>query len=220
MIEIKTYNFRNEFCKKLHIPANQINNRRDELLEWLKGFYRYEISLNKRPITITVLEVYGEYKPMPKHVNQKEQTQEKIDKYEKFTIAALGPTFKPNSKTKIARDAIDDFGYEQFGHTSAEAVARRYIKEPFDKYGETDNKYVWVYFSNYEPMDPAVVSDWHVIMNEFHIGEKQASLAFYKHAQGEDVTEELANYQQAMDMFKEKYYDIPVVVKRWKLKTK
>lgn len=157
---------------------------------------------------------------MPRKVpSQKEKTQEKIEDYTNFTIASLGTEFKPNSKSKIAREAIDSFGYEKYSHTNEEAVARRYIKEPFDTYGETDNKQIWVIYSTYEPMEEEMLEEWRNILTEEHIAEEEAANAFYKYSQGEDISKEISYYKKALQRFKDKYDDVPVLVKNWKLKS-
>ena len=117
-------------------------------------------------------------------MSQYETTIEKKKDYELFTIAALGTEFKPNSKARIARTAIDEFGYNKYGHTNSEAVSKRFIKEPFDKYGETNNTSVWVWYSNYTPLPKDVLDSWREIMREEHISEAEAANAFYRQEQG------------------------------------
>ena len=215
----KVYKMKEEFCKELNIPRNQVERRLDELLEWLTNFYDYEF-YEGRPNRILIKEVYGEYQPMPRKIpSQKQKTQEKIEDYTNFTIAALGTEFKPNSKSKIAREAIAAFGYEKYSHTHEDSVARRYIKEPFDTYGETDNRQTWVLYSTYEPMEEEILNEWRNILVEEHIAEEEAANAFYKYSQGEDISQEISYYKKALSRFKDRYDDTPVLVKNWKLKT-
>lgn len=216
MIENKIYKFKEEFCKELGIPQNQYNRRMDSLLEWLKNFFDYEY-LPGNPIRIHIKEIIGEYQPLPrKQMSQYETTIEKKKDYELFTIAALGTEFKPNSKARIARTAIDEFGYNKYGHTNSEAVSKRFIKEPFDKYGETNNTSVWVWYSNYTPLPKDVLDSWREIMREEHISEAEAANAFYRQEQGQDISKEKGYYKNAQQRFKDKYNDIPVLVKEWK----
>ena len=218
MIELKTYKFKQEFCKELGIPMNQAERRLDELLIWLTNFYDFEF-LKGNPNRIIIKEVIGEYQPLPRKAPRQDALSEaKRQDYETFTIAALGTEFKPNSKSKIARDAIDSFGNEKYAHISIEAVAKRYVKEPFDKYGETDDKLVWVYYTTYEPIPVIILDSWRSILREEHIGEQEAANAFYRAAEGEDISREQKYYINAKKRFKELYGDIPVLVKSWKLK--
>lgn len=184
MINAGIYLFKEEFCKALHISVNQMNRRQDELFAWLNNFFDYEI-LQGRPIRIHVKAVLADYQPLPRKVpSQDKLTQEKLIDYEKYTMAALGTEFKPNSKMKIARDAIESFGYTKYYHNNPEWVARNFVTQPFNTYGETNNQQVWVYYSTYEPMPSNVLEKWRTILHEEHIGEKEAANAFYKQEQG------------------------------------
>ena len=218
MIEAgKIYDFKDEFFKLTGITMYQFRNRKEELLEWLYEFYDYEL-YEGRPIRIYIKEVMGEYKPLPRKVNSKELTEKKTKKYTTFTIAALGTEFKPNSKARVAREAMLEFGYEEFGHTSVPAVSRRYVGPAMDTYGEHNNKYQWVYFLSYEPLEPDVLKQWIEILHEEHIGEEEAANAFYRLAEGEDISQEKQAYKKAQMRFKAIYGTIPVKVPSWRLK--
>lgn len=221
MIEInRNYEFKKEFCALLNIPNNQVDRRQGELLAWLSNFFEFDF-YNSKPKRIVIKEIYGEYQPMPRKVpSQEALTADKKERYTQFTIASLGTEFKPNSQSKIAREAIDAFGFELYHHTNQESVVRRYIKDPFYKYGESNNLKIWVWYSSYEPLGKEVLDDWHVIMTNEHISTEEAANAFYRQEQGEDISKEKSYYKKAMARFKEKYHDIPVLVESWKLKTK
>lgn len=207
-----------DFCRQLKIADNQRERRKEELYEWLTNFFDYEI-LDGKPIRIEIKEIYGEYQQLPRKLPlQNKLNKEKETDYTSYTLAALGTDFKPNSQSKIARDAINDFGYDKYGHTNAKAVAERFVKEPFNKYGENDGTRVWVYFSSYEPIKEKELERWRQIREEENILEKEAANAFYRQEQGEDVTKEKNSYKRAMDRFKEECGDFPVLVGRWKLK--
>lgn len=209
-----------DFCRQLKIADNQRERRREELYEWLTNFFNYEI-LDGKPIRIEIKEIYGEYQQLPRKLpSQNKLNKEKEIDYTNYTLAALGTDFKPNSQSKIARDAINDFGYDKYKHTNAEAVVKRFIKEPFNKYGENDGTRIWVYFSNYEPIKDKELERWRQIREEENILEKEAANAFYRQEQGEDITKEKNSFKRAMDRFKEECGDIPVLVGRWKLKSK
>lgn len=220
------YKFKEEFCKAVGVSRYSYDKRYEELLEWLKNFYDYEL-IGVKPILIKINEVIGEYKPLPRKSYGSEERKnfikQKKKDYEEFTIKSLGNEFKPNSKSKIAREAIDEFGYEKYGHYSNESVVRRYIKEPFDTYGETNNKTVWVKFPSYEVISDDLVKAWKDILSEFKITrEKFSSLYdeyFLAKVEGGNVLKDIDNYyEQALKKFKELYGFIPVFVKEWKLK--
>lgn len=218
MIELKVYAFKEEFCKELGIPKNQSERRLNELLEWLNNFFVYEF-YKGRPNRIQVKEIIGEYQPLPRKLpKQDELTKEKKKDYEYFTQCSLGPDFKPNSKSRIARQAINNFGKRKYGHTNYKAVSERYIKEPFDKYGETNNKNVWVDFDSYLPLTEDELEKWKDILKEERIDEGQAAEAFYRQEQGQDVSKEKQYYKNALDRALEELGIIPVLVKSWRLK--
>ena len=108
MIEPKLYKLKEEFFPILNIAINQWKSRREDLLQWLANFFDYEL-INGRPLMINITEVYGDYMPLPRKISSTNMT-EKLTDYERFTIAALGTEFKPNSKSKVAREAIESFG--------------------------------------------------------------------------------------------------------------
>ena len=218
MIKNQVYEFKKEFCKELNITTYQAERRLEDLLEWLKNFFDYEF-YDLKPKRILIKEIYGEYQPLPRKVpSQETLTAEKKEKYTVFTIAALGTEFKPNSQSKVARDAIRDFGKELYHHTNPEAVVKRFVKEPFKTYGESDNKKVWVWYSTYTEIKSDVLDDWRKILREEHIAEDEAANAFYRQEQGEDISVEKGYYKSAQQRFKEKYGDIAVLVTSWKLK--
>lgn len=220
MIECKVYKF-NEFCNELNITRSQKERRFQDLLNWLENFYDYDFMPGGKGAAHTILikEIYGEYQPLPRKLpNQEFLSKEKIKDYKEYTIAALGLDFKPNSKTKIARDAIHDFGRKKYHHTSAEAVSKRFVKKPFDEFGETNGKWRWVWYSNYEALLPEIEEEWRKILRLEQIAEDEASNAFYKLAEGEDISFELNKYQRAKNRMLEKYDDFPVRVREWKVR--
>lgn len=206
---------RKELTKKYSIPLSQWNQKHDELIWHLqeymditeikseKGRYSYEVN-GELPDSIPPL--------------KKSLVEQKKRDYEDYTIKALGTEFKPNSKSKIAREAIADFGSEKYGHYSQESVVRRYVKEPFDKYGESDGNKYWCYYDSYEVIPADVIADWRMILAEEHISEQEAANAFYREQQGEDVSKEKNYYKNALNRFKEKYGSIPVLVSKWKVR--
>ena len=215
------YKFKEEFCKAVGISRYAYDKRYEELLEWLKNFYDYEI-IGTRPVLIKIIEIIGDYKPLPRKAydSKARETlqQEKKKDYEEFTIKALGDEFKPNSKSKIAREAIAAFGDEKYGHYSKEGVVRRYIREPFDTYGETNNNNLWVYYSSYRPLESDVLQEWRTILTEERIDEAEAANAFYRQAQGENIDKEINYFKKALERFKTKYHDTPIRVKEWRKK--
>ena len=216
MIEPKIYNMKEEFWPLLGIPKTQWERRKDDLLTWFENFFDYEI-MSGKPIRIKIIEVYGEYQPLPRKVS-KTNREEKVKDYDTFTIASLGTEFKPNSKSKVAREAIEAFGEEKYGHTSVRAVTERFVKPAFEKYGESDGIHKWVWYSTYEELDYDTLARWRQIMSEEHISEQEAANAFYKEQQGEDISKEKGYFKNARTRFKEEYGSTPILVESWRVK--
>lgn len=210
-----------ELCTELEVTKHQRENRLDDLLEWLTNFYDYDFIRggNGAPHMIQINEIYGDYQPLPRKMpSQTELNYEKMKDYEIFTIAALGAEFKPNSKARIARQAIQSFGSSKYHHTNSEAVAKRYIKKPFEEHGETNNQWCWVWYDTYIKLSSEEELEWRSILRQEEIAEDQAANAFYKKAEGESIEAELNKYQKAKDRMQDKFGDFPVRVRQWKAK--
>lgn len=216
MIEPKIYNMKEELFPLLNIPLNQYKARKQDLLVWFKNFFDYEI-MNGKPIRIKIVEVYGEYQPLPRKLSITNY-EDKVKDYDTFTIASLGTEFKPNSKSKVAREAIEAFGEEKYGHTSVEAVTKRFVKPAFEKYGESDGIHKWVWYSTYKELDSDTLARWRQIMGEEHISEQEAANAFYKEQQGEDISKEKGFFKNARARFKEEYGSTPILIESWRVK--
>ena len=196
MIEPKIYNMKEELFPLLNIPLNQYKARKQDLLTWLENFFDYEI-MSGKPIRIKIIEVYGEYQPLPRKLSITNH-EDKVKDYDTFTIASLGTEFKPNSKSKVAREAIEAFGEE--------------------KYGESDGIHKWVWYSTYKELDSDTLARWRQIMSEEHISEQEAANAFYKEQQGEDISKEKGFFKNARTRFKEEYGSTPILVESWRVK--
>lgn len=205
-----------ELTEKYSISRNAWERRHTDLLEHLKDFmditeyksdtgrYIYEIKDDQLPTYIP---------PLPR---KSKMAQKKKD-YENYTIASLGTEYKYNSMAKVAREAIKDFGYDKYGHKSQKHISERYISKPFKEHGVSlNNSQHWVWYETYEEMSPEVIEDWRAIMQEQKIGEKEQASAFRDYANGEDISEQVGFYKAALDIFREKYHDIPVKVKKWR----
>lgn len=63
-----------------------LKKEKKDLLIWLKNFYDYDFIDNKerQPSYITITEIYGEYKPLPrKHAQVTDLTKQKVKDYVK-----------------------------------------------------------------------------------------------------------------------------------------
>lgn len=212
------YTLKEEFFKENNIPHSQYKTRKEDLLEWLKEFYEYKI-LEGKPLRIQIIEVIGEYKPLPRKKQESRAiTEQKQKDYEDYVRLGLSKEFSPESKCHMARKAIGDFGEERYGHISDIAVARRYVGPAMEKLGEHSETYYWVDFDTYKKLSPELLNAWLDILRQEHIGQEEAANAFYKQEQGEDITKEKKAYQKALETMKKQYHIIPVKVAEWRLR--
>lgn len=221
MIECgKPYRFRKEFCPMLSISDYQVTRRKKDLLDWLTNFYDYDFKEAPSESAIIIIkEIIGGYQQMPRKLPKQDAlTQQKKKEYGDYTIASLTPQFQPESGCHIARNAIDDFGYFKYGHTSDEWVARNYVMPALKKHGEKSNRYVWVWYINYRPLNEEELDAWLTILREENIDEKAAANAFYRKAKGENIDKEINYYQKALKRIQKLYNKIPVNVSEWRLR--
>jgi hypothetical protein len=208
---------RSQLSKRYNITRNSWERRHDELLEYLSEFISIKEVLDAKSKRY-VYEINEDELPDIPQIPRKSQMEEKIKDYSDFTIASLDIDFKPNSKRRIAKNAIYNFGLEKYHHSSDEAVARRFISPIMESKGEHNNTLIWVYYDTYEPIEKADLEYWRNVLDEEKINEREAANAFYRYAEGEDVSEEVSSYQRAIKRFKEKYGTVPVRVYSWRLK--
>ena len=213
------YVFKKEFCKMLRIPDNQADRRLNELLDWLTNFFDFDF-YKGHPNRIFIKEIYGNYQPLPKRPPRQDAlNQLKKERYDEYTKNQFNKNiYEPNSIMRVARNARDEFGEEEFGHTNVEAVARRYVKESFYKYGENNNHFIWVDYYDYQPLSDELLFAWKEIRRQENIDEEEAANAFYAQENGEDISKQKNAYKVALRKFKERYGIIPVCVKEWRLK--
>lgn len=216
--ENKEYLLKKELAPLLNISIYSIERRTKDLLEWLANFYDYDIISNS-PYKIKIKTIIGEYQPLPRKLPlQTEYTRQKLKDYEEFTIKSLGSEFKPNSKSKVARDAIKTFSRKKYSHNNYKAVTSRYVRKPFDEYGETNGARVWVNYNTYKPLEGEDLEFWRWILSQEHMSEPEAAAAWFKQESGEDTTEEKNYYKKARDRFIDEKGYLPVLVSEWRLK--
>lgn len=211
---------RTELNKKYGFNSTQWTRRHDDLMNWLKEFmdineiqdsnsrYYYEIN-GEMPDNIPRL-------PRISHVQI--QTQNKIEAYEDYVIKHLPQEFEPMSKSKMSRDAIADFGRKEYNHTSYAAVSRRYVGPAMDKHGEHSLKMVWVDAKTYKALTEEQEQFLHDCFNKVHLSEQEMANAFRKYAQEQDITEEVNNFNEAINIFRLEYGFRPISVYEWKVK--
>lgn len=218
MIEPKVYLFKEEFMPLLHITQYQYRNKKDELMEWLKDFFEYEI-LEGRPIRINIIAQLGEYEPLPAK-DQKQKSKEKQQDYENYVIEHLPREFTPMSKTRMASNAINDFGKEKYKHNSPEAVSKRYVGPAMNTHGVRTEERYWCWYKTYEQLPQEIVDEWRAILTKWECTEKEVYAAFCaKHASKDDaeMIRVEGAFKSAMTEFITKYNDRIILIPKWKI---
>lgn len=150
-MEIGFYKLKEEFFKQLHISNDSYKRRKEDLFEWLKNFYDYEL-IDGRPIMIHIKEVYDEYEPLPRKGCNDTLTAEKEQAYAAYIESKFTDEWVYTSKMKESREAIEAFGKEKYHHINAEAVARRYVGPAMNTKCEKSLERYWVDYPSYRPL--------------------------------------------------------------------
>lgn len=219
MIEAGTYALKEELFPLTGITIYQYKHRKDELLEWMKEYFDYELNENVKPIQITIKDVFGEYEPLPtKKYDLKNTREEKKRDYDQYVKDNLPKEPTPYSKAKMSREAMQDFSFKKYGHQSISAVVRRYVGPAMEEFGEHDENMVWVMHNTYAQLDENQLKHWHKILTEEHIDEEAMKNAFIRHSEGEDISAEVSYFQCAQTRFMEVYGGRPIKVYAWRAK--
>lgn len=134
MIECKTYSL-TEIKQILHISKRQWDERKEEVLEWLKVFFNYEINLKGHSYQFIIKEQYCEYEPLPR----KSKVPEMKAFYENEADHIL--KYKPrNTGANIARE----INARNNVYEHAEGTIANYIR-PYLKANYTINEKEWCY---------------------------------------------------------------------------
>lgn len=203
-----------EVRKILNITDYQWKKRRGDLKQWLKNFYDYEL-IEAKPARILFHKEYKDYQPLP---NKSKKTKKvKTQDYENFIKKSIPKdSWKLTSKVEESRHAIEEFGYEKYGHESPESVARYYIGPAMESTCIKSEKTIWVNYKNYKPLTEEQLKDWKSILSKNKIGEKEAANAFYRQSEGEDISKEIGFYKKSLRDFKAKYQFSPILVYEWR----
>ena len=198
------------------LTAKHWERRHDEVMIYLNEFMNVTERCDKKRY---YYDIEGEVPESIPKMPRKSNMPEKIADYTQFTLAALGTEFKPNSKARIAQDAIDDFGYNKYGHISKENIARNFVGPVMDEKGEKSKDMYWVNFSTYEIITDEQLVRLKELFKQERISEKEMANAFIKSQQGEDISQESTSFQRAISLFKDEFGFTPIKVYQWKIKS-
>lgn len=130
LIEINKKYSLNEVKAELGITKRAWDTRREEVLEYLKDFFDYEINYEGREKYFICYEILGEYIPLPRKTKKAD-----LDKFYKDETIAIVEKQPLNTGTNIARIIIKS--NNKFDH--AELTAARYVRPVIkDEYEKTN----------------------------------------------------------------------------------
>lgn len=148
MLECKTYNL-TELKEILHISKRAWTERKEELLEYFKLFFDYEISISKGgSYQFTIKEQYAEYEPLPR----KTKVPEIKAFYEQEVDHIL--QYKPrNTGSNLAREIICKNNKQNHKAGTAANYIRPYLKQNYDVH---DKEWCQI---NYETSSYDIITD-------------------------------------------------------------
>lgn len=197
------------------LTAKHWERRHDEVMIYLNEFMNVTERCDKKRY---YYDIEGEVPESIPKMPRKSNMAQKIADYTEYTIAALGTEFKPNSKVRIAQDAIDDFSYEKYGHYCKQTVARRFVGPVMDEKGEKSKDMYWVDYNTYEIITDEQLIRLKELFKQERITEKEMANAFIKSQQGEDISQESTSFQRAISLFKDEFGFTPIKVYQWRVK--
>lgn len=124
-IECKEYNL-TELKTALKITKRQWEERKEELLDYLKLFFDYEITMNGRNYRILIKEQYMEYEPLPK--------KSKVPEIKEFYAKEVDHILqykKRNTGSNLAREIVACNNKQNHKEGTAANYIRPYLKENY-----------------------------------------------------------------------------------------
>lgn len=184
MIECKKYTL-TEFKRALGITKWQWEERKEDLLSYLKIFFDYEIVLSGRSYCIDIKKQYQEYEPMPR----KTKTPEMMAFYEQETDHIVQYK-KRNTGANIAREIVDKNNKYNHSVSTATHYIQPYLKKNYEV-GERE----WCYV-NYENYSYDKITDEQL---------KYLNQLFTKHLSSQIVANTIADQEAGYTTQEEAY---------------
>lgn len=201
-IECKSYNL-TELKTVLKISKRQWEDRKEELLEYLKLFFDYEITMNGRGYNIVIKQQYSDYEPLPR----KTKIPEIIKFYEDEVDHIL--QYKPrNTGSNLAREIVN----HNNKHNHKEGTAANYIRPHLKKnYTVSDKEWCEIDYLNcqYNPITSEQLKYLNKLFEKY-LNSKEVANVIADAESGYISKEEAynnlkGNYNNAMDAFYQEY---------------
>lgn len=105
--------------------------------------------------------------------------EEKQVRYKSFVKDNLSIDFEYETASRLAKQAIEEFGEVEFGHHSYRSVAATYITPPMKEIGEPNDIFRWVWSDTYQELTDAEIAQWMETLRAYNVKEEKILNAFY-----------------------------------------
>lgn len=198
---------RKDLSQKYNISDCMWKRRHDDVMAHLSQYLKIEeISSNGRyEYLVDETTMPDEIPPIPRKKNFEER--KKV--YEDWVDKRLPPKEEAEilSKISVAREAIEEFGREKYGHESDECIRRNYISPAMEKYGEHSPEGYWCWHGTYEIADDETVSEWCRMLAEAKVDKETIYTTFVDDSVffREEMKDKKLDYYKVMKAFKMKH---------------
>lgn len=202
MIELKEYSL-TELKEVLGISKRQWEERKEELLNYLKFFFDYELKPKGRGYCFNIKEQYTEYKPLPRKTRLEEITNFYEQEVEHILI------YKPrNTGSNLAREIT----HKNNKYNHASGTAENYIR-PFLKKNYSVSNKEWCYIDyvnfSYEPLNEEQLKylkeQFEKYLNSNNIADTIAEQEAGYISKEKAYEQMRSKYNTAINSFKKKY---------------
>lgn len=212
--------------KKCGLSTAQWKRNHDKIIQYLSDYFSVFVEEKTDGNRYYYLIEYeGEWPEIPKFNAKQFNKQQREQDYEEFVKGNLPNEFAPESKARMSRVAIREFGNKKYRHCSSQAVAERYVGPAMEKFGEKSGVKVWVNHKTYVKLDEKQREFLKECFERFDLPEAKRAKILDQVCSaiqnGETNVQSLIplnTYQQVLDAFKQRYDFIPIVIDEWRAK--
>lgn len=212
--------------KRCGLSTDQWKRNHDKIIQYLSDYFSVFVEEKTDGNRYYYLVEYeGEWPEIPKFNARQFNKQQREQDYEEFVKDNLPNEFAPESKARMSRVAIREFGNKKYKHCSSQTVAERYVGPAMEKFGEKSGVKVWVNHKTYIKLNEEQHEFLKQCFERFDLPEAKRAKILDQVCSaircGETDVQSLIplnTYQQVLDAFKQHYDFIPIVVDEWRAK--
>lgn len=212
--------------KKCGLTAKQWTRYHDSIIAYLSEYFKvFEEHKTEGNLYYYVIGYDNEWPEIPKFSIRSFNKQQREQDYEDFVKDNLPREFAPESKARLSRVAIKEFGNKKYRHGNYQSVAKCYVGPAMEKFGEKSGVKVWVNYKTYIKLDEKQREFLKECFERYDLPEAKRAKILDQICSaiqnGETNVQSLIplnTYQQVLDAFKQRYDFIPIVVDEWRAK--